>query len=208
MPSDRSRRTAARRDWLFLITGDDRQHRGNALYDDDPERRYSFDSTVSRSRAVRAGDRVVIWDGARLLGAARIERLVQQPGLKLRNRCPTCRQTTLKQRKTITPVFRCDRCHSEFDHPLEEYVDVEDFVAEYGSTWIPLTGLLTASEVRALSDQPKSQHSIRPVAWEAFVQALRTRRHLAAATQVERLRSVIPRRSDGSHSAGAEPPQS
>lgn len=59
--------------WLVLAVGNDRQHGGNAGYDDVPDTHYSWDSTVANHGQISPGDFIVLWDKHRLIGASVIE---------------------------------------------------------------------------------------------------------------------------------------
>ena len=45
--------------WLVLAVGNDRQHGGNAGYDDVPDTHYSWDSTVANHGQISLG--VLLW---------------------------------------------------------------------------------------------------------------------------------------------------
>src|SRR4051794_29005237 len=101
--------------WLLLAVGDDRQHGGNEGYDDDPTSRYRWDSTVPNHAAIRAGDRIAIWDKRQLLGASVIEEIEEGTGSKTLLRCPHCGRATIKARKRLKPIFKCYSCKGVFD---------------------------------------------------------------------------------------------
>jgi len=52
--------------WLVLAVGNDRQHGGNAGYDDVPDTHYSWDSTVANHGQISLG--VLLWFVMDLLG--------------------------------------------------------------------------------------------------------------------------------------------
>lgn len=143
--------TAATRDtktWLLLTFGDERQYAGNRGYEDDPSRAYRYDSFVPNFRQVAAGDAVVLQARDKTLGCARIERIDEQDGVKDRQRCPECRTTAIKTRRTARPLYRCDRGH-EFDEPLSERVPCKLFAAHFGSSFVPVTESVDVQLVRA-----------------------------------------------------------
>src|SRR5690606_35332214 len=105
-----------RRGWSFLVIAGRRQYAGNAGYNDDPEKLYRFDSAVGNSGQVAPGDLVALRDRHAVMGVAIIDAIRAEPGVKERFRCPECRTTALKERRSKQPRFRCDRGH-EFDQP-------------------------------------------------------------------------------------------
>lgn len=137
-----------RRAWLLLAFGDERQYAGNLGYDDDPSRVYRYDSFVPNHRQLAEGDLVLLRGRSALLGCAKIERIESRPGTKERLRCPICKKSTLKTRKSRQPAFRCDDGH-EFDEPLRETVDCRVFEAHFGDTFVPTTQAISEAHLRA-----------------------------------------------------------
>lgn len=89
-------------------------------------------------------------------------------------RCPSeaCRRIEIRQ--LSDDRYRCTRCHHEFPQAElnEEAVEVETFEAEYFAAWTPIAGV-DAAECRQMAQNPRSQHSIRPLNLErlqAFLQ--------------------------------------
>jgi hypothetical protein len=158
--------------WLMLAAGDSRQHGGNAGYDDDPERRYVWDSTVPHHASPRRGDVIVLWDKVTLLGASVIESLDEADSVKTRFRCPKCSQTGFKRRTEMRPAFRCPDCLHEFDEPVEEMLKVHTYKTAHGAAWVNLEGVLSGSTLRELCQQPKSLHSLRELELQAFKRAI------------------------------------
>lgn len=64
--------SAKLRTWVVLSFGDDRQHAGNAGYDDDPHKWYSYDSYVANHRQIANGDFLILCDRVRALGIAQV----------------------------------------------------------------------------------------------------------------------------------------
>ncbi|MBU3066416.1 HNH endonuclease [Nocardia sp. NEAU-G5] len=159
-----------RQAWLVMSKAAYRRLGGGEKYDDDPSRRYSWDSTVPNHLNVRPGDFVVLWDEVESLGASVIERIRTGRAVKRRGRCTnvTCRTTNYEARKTMRPIFRCSECGTTFDDPVFEDVDVETFRSDHGQAWVELVGAFSAEELRAFCDKPKSQNSFRTLDWDAF----------------------------------------
>lgn len=122
--------------WLVLTFGEERQYAGNAGYDDEPGKWYSYDSYVANHRQVSAGDCVILCDRARALGIARIEKIDSEPSTRVLQRCPVCNITGIKKRKTKKPAYRCNDGH-EFDEPVREDATCTKYTAHFGDTFKP-----------------------------------------------------------------------
>jgi len=133
--------------WLVLSFGEERQHGGNAGYRDDPERVYRYDSFVPNHKRVSEGDLLVIAGRKGLMGFARIARIERQPGYKTFLRCPECRTSAIKKRKFAKVLFRCNHGH-EFDVPLSEEVECQEFAAHYEGTFVRATHDIPMHELR------------------------------------------------------------
>lgn len=154
------------RAWSFLIVDEgDRQHRGNEGYDDEPNRHYTWDSTVPNREGPSAGDVCLVRDSRGALGVSWIDDIERTFGAeKLRLRCPFCASTALKSRTAIQPTFRCSRCKEAFDDPVEEKIEITRYRADYARSWLPIDGAVTASELEANCYLSRSrQQAIRPV---------------------------------------------
>lgn len=159
--------------WLVIAAGEDRQHGGNAGYEDDPRSTYHWDDTVANHAGPAAGDQIALWDKTALLGVSVIERIDKREETKIRYRCAACGKTQFKARKSA-PRFRCyvKTCLAEFDEPERETLEVTTYRTDHAAAWVDLPGLLDASALRALCVQPKSIQSIRELKWAAFEHAL------------------------------------
>ena len=163
------------RAWLMMaVDPDDRQFGGNDGYTDHPDVFYSWDSRVPHSRAVTVGDRVVLWDKHKSLGASVVEEIIQGVGPKTIYRCRECKKASIKRRKVKRPFFRCHNqdCKAEFDNPITETVEVQTYRSMHDGAWIPLHGVLSGGELRALCVDKESQQAIRPLDWLAFSKAI------------------------------------
>ena len=109
----------AGRCWLVLTFGDDRSYAGNLGYQDDLRTLYRYDSDVQNHMRVSRGDVCVIRNRHQLLGVAVVGEIESRQTTKVRQRCPVCGTTTLAERSTVAPRFRCARKH-EFDEPRRE----------------------------------------------------------------------------------------
>jgi HNH endonuclease len=158
------------RAWLVTTKSDYRRLGGYTKYDDDPTSHYSYDSHVANSRQVAVGDRLVFWDEVSLIGASTVASIDQRPGIKKISRCPNCSTTNIAARKTMTPRFRCDDCHAEFEVPVIAEVEVTLYQTDHQQGWVDLAGLLDGATLRGLTGY--SQNSIRRIDWEQFASAV------------------------------------
>lgn len=127
--------------WVVLTFGDDRQHAGNAGYDDAPEKWYSYDSFVANHRQIAVGDCLILCSRKRSLGVARIIDIDEEPSTRLLQRCPSCQDTGIKKRISKTPAYRCKNGH-EFEDPARENASCTKYVARFGLTFRPFTDTL------------------------------------------------------------------
>lgn len=135
------------RTWLFLTLSDsERLYRGNLGYADDPRRTYRYDSFVPNHRQVAIGDRAIIRGKKDILGSAIIESIEAVEGEKVRQRCPVCQGTNLKQRSTAVPRFKC-ACGAEFDEPKAGTVLCRLYSANFGESFVELSELVTVSDL-------------------------------------------------------------
>lgn len=172
--------------WLLLAAGDSRQHGGNLGYDDQADVYYTWDSTVNNHSNVRVGDAIAIWDKRRLLGVSVIEDITATATEKLIRRCPspTCGKSSIKERTTKEPRFRCQVCRLEFDEPDTEVVQVMEYRSRHDAAWSSLEDVLSGEHLRALCESPKSQLSMRALDWGRFKDAVEDR---GAESAVERV---------------------
>jgi hypothetical protein len=124
--------------WAFLVIDDsERNHMGNAGYQDVIGKQYTWDDKVPNGRYVKPGDLIVIRDGKWLLGVAWIDAIETWPETKERFRCPNpdCGDTKFRQRTQQATRFRCRKCGNEFDERAVEPLDVIVSSADYERTW-------------------------------------------------------------------------
>lgn len=160
------------RAWLVIASGDDRAYGGNDGYTDEPDAYYSWDTTVPHHRNLAIGDRIVLWDKTELIGYSAIESIDTEPGMKMLRRCPKCTKSRFKARKNLEPTYKCQECSAEFDQPTSELKQVTNYRSRHDAAWVDAKGALSAEKLRSLCESPESQQSIRPLAWDAFSQAL------------------------------------
>lgn len=155
------------RAWSLLAVTGRRQHAGNEGYSDDPARLYRYDSTVGNSRHVSEGDLAVIRNTVGLVGIGLIAKISTHEGEKQRFRCPTCSTTSIKHRSAVSPAYRCAEGHV-FDEPAVEIIQVTNYEAAYGDTWLALPDVMDAAVLRAVTPGAGTQNSIRAMDAPAF----------------------------------------
>ncbi|MGY4684403.1 HNH endonuclease [Micromonospora aurantiaca (nom. illeg.)] len=185
------------RAWLMLAVGADRQHGGNDGYDDDPDVHYSWDDTVPNARTVAVGDRIVLWDREAVIGASLIEEIETGHAEKILYRCPRCNRADIKRRKRQSPQFRCFPCSDTFDVATTRVERVETFRSRHDANWVDLGRCLDGRTLRSLCVSPKSQLSMRPLVWDAFVEALRSAGRGRGATFLEDATRWVQSRPEG-----------
>ncbi|WP_199743975.1 HNH endonuclease signature motif containing protein [Verrucosispora sp. FIM060022] len=185
------------RAWLMLAVGADRQHGGNDGYDDDPDAHYSWDGTVPNARTVAVGDRIVLWDREAVIGASLIEEIETGHAEKILYRCPRCNRADIKRRKRQSPQFRCFPCSDTFDVATTRVERVETFRSRHDANWLDLGRCLDGRTLRSLCVSPKSQLSMRPLVWDAFVKALRSAGRGRGATFLEDATRWVQSRPEG-----------
>jgi hypothetical protein len=158
------------RAWLVTTKSDYRRLGGYTKYDDDPSSHYSYDSNVANSKQVAVGDRLVFWDEVSLIGASTVASIDQWPGTKKISRCPNCSTTNIASRKTKSPRFRCDDCHTEFEVPVVDEAEVARYQTDHQQGWVDLAGLLDGPTLRELTGY--SQNSVRRIDWDQFASAV------------------------------------
>ena len=102
--------------WLLMTVGDNRQHGGNAGYDDQADVYYTWDSTVPNHAQVKRGDPIAIWDKDRLLGISVVEEISQQTKEKLLFKCPFCGMAGIKARQTKSPRYKSLQVQGSLRH--------------------------------------------------------------------------------------------
>lgn len=176
------------RAWLLMTVGDNRQHGGNAGYDDQVDLHYTWDSTVPNHGNIRQGDRIALWDKDRLLGMSVIEEISTETKEKLLFKCPACGMAGIKARKEKHPLYKCYKCGIEFDTPRSQVVTVTEYRSRHDAAWTPLDNLLPGAALRLLCESPRSQLSMRALRWDDFRQAVLSKGAEKAVYRVEQRR--------------------
>lgn len=123
--------------WVLKSKGSKSSFGGNKGYADDPVSSYVYDTTVKNHDKIKVGDKVVITGKKFIIGYAVIGSIETKDDVpKTRYRCPICNTQEHYERKNITPRYKCRKKH-EFDVPNEEPISVTEFIAQYGSDFIP-----------------------------------------------------------------------
>jgi hypothetical protein len=148
--------------WALMSLTEGRQYAGNHGYADVLSRVYRYDSHVSSSRRVEEEDLAFVRDGKYLVGVAIIRKILHWDGTKIMRRCPSCETTGLKERRHKKPRYRYDRGH-EFARPREQRVNVTQFEAHFGNSFIPVPKSITVSELKAAAPRPSDQKSIEEI---------------------------------------------
>lgn len=175
--------------WLLMTVGDNRQHGGNAGYDDQADVYYTWDSTVPNHAQIKTGDPIAIWDKDRLLGISVIEEIEEETTEKLLYKCPHCGKAGIKARQTMSPRYKCYKCKGVFDTPDAQTATVTEYRSRHDAAWTSLENLLPGADLRHLCQSPKSQLSMRPLRWDAFQEAVSTK---GAERAVERVIQRAP----------------
>jgi putative restriction endonuclease len=126
--------------WVFKTVEDaDRASRSVDNYNDELSSKYNYDSNVKNYKNIKIGDKIILIDKKKILGFAQIENIDISNGKKTIRRCPNpdCRSTNIEQRKTLKPLYRCNRGHV-FDFPTETVMDVRKFTAYYPNNFKPI----------------------------------------------------------------------
>lgn len=178
------------RGWMLLTKKiDDLQHAGNNGYKDILSEEYAFDATVPNHAEVRVGDVVFIWNGSSSEGVSVIEEIKTRKVTKLIYQCPSCRKSTIKKRKTLSPEYRCSSCGDEFGSPNLKEKEVQEYSASYQPGWTSLTEF-SGAECRGFAISPKSQHSIREINLNKLENALGPDRFGSAYAYRRRLKNL------------------
>ena len=159
------------RAWALIVISGRRQYGGNTGYDDDLAEVYRYDSDVANSRKLSPGDVVLLRDRNRMLGVARVERVTSRQGSKQRFRCPMCGVTSIKERRTKTPRWRCNKAH-EFDVPEGERVAVTLYEAHFHGTFQSPRVNIQTSAIKKAALRPSDQISIEELDQDRLVLAL------------------------------------
>jgi ribosomal protein S27AE len=160
------------RSWLVIAAGENRAHRGNDGYDDDPSNYYTWDDTVGNHNSMKVNDRIVLWDKQTLLGVSIIEEIDREMSTKSIHTCPNCGASKLKARTKKLPRFYCSKCRNAFENVVTTQKEVLTSRCRHDAAYVDLTGQLSGDQLRHACLSPKSQLSIRELDWSKFVKLL------------------------------------
>jgi putative restriction endonuclease len=162
------------RTWVVLTFGEDRQHAGNAGYDDAPEKWYSYDSYVANHRQVAPGNCLILCDRNRALGVARAITIDKEPGTRVLQRCPECADTGIKRRIAKQPAYRCKKGH-EFEEPVSENASCTKYTAHFGGTFKPFAELFGRNFLRQGCPRYSDQAAMQEFEFARIETEFRTR---------------------------------
>jgi hypothetical protein len=152
-----------RRAWLVLSLGAEREYGGNGGYDDELEQVYRYDSLVQNHKQVTERDLLIISNGEIVLGVAKVSSIHRSKGNKKQNRCPECRITHIKPRKTLSPRYKCKAGH-KFDVPVVTRKPVTRFEARFdGAFRSALQERISAEQVRQACPRYNGQVAMQEV---------------------------------------------
>ncbi|MGR0319457.1 HNH endonuclease [Agromyces sp. ZXT2-3] len=175
--------------WLMIASGSPGRAQGSA-YGDAIGRTYVWDSRVPNHHLPQVGDLLLLRGDTEFLGASVIESIEREDGTKLRLRCPRCGLHQVAERSTVSPRYRCMKCHETFDEPDVETIPVTRYRARYDSSWVEAQTSIALSDIRAHLVHPASQHSISPLRHEDL-DSLLDATLVRGASMIRRARSVI-----------------
>jgi ribosomal protein L37AE/L43A len=116
--------------WLLLEKSDDtRISKGIEGYQDKTGELYNHDNLVPNHKQLGTGDYVILRKENDILGVGRVGKIAQGADAKIHRRCPECRSTDIRERKTRSPKWKCGKCAHEFETPSESIVEVKSFEA-------------------------------------------------------------------------------
>jgi putative restriction endonuclease len=150
------------RAWSLMTLAGDRQYAGNRGYADEPRRTYKYDSNVANHKNVQSGHLVIVRDRSRVLGIARIEQILQQPGEKHISRCVVCGTTAIKERQNKEPRYRCNKGH-EFAKPRFETAPVMLYDAHFENTYTDALDAVSIAQLKSAALRPSDQLSIEEI---------------------------------------------
>jgi len=149
--------------WMLTITGR-QSYWGNDSYQNDPKRRYSYDSHVQNHKSMSEGDLVIIREGDKLTGISIIQEIEKSTGTKNLNICPVCELQGVRFRKTLSPAWICDQGH-QFREPKKKTKNIVNYFASYNHYYVELTPKVDWRSL-ATCFKNKSTTSIRELSLE------------------------------------------
>lgn len=176
----------------MLAVGSARAHGSNDGYDDEPSKRYHWNSSVPNHAQPADGDVIAIWNKVELVGVSVIEAITATDDVDFdHNACPNCGRSSIKRRKVKKPGWLCFDCHHQFDNPRVDTRKVRDYHTAHGVAWVDLLGVLDAAALRKVCLEPRSQLSIRELNWDGFRRSIAGERQLGSLGVVEQGRKQV-----------------
>jgi putative restriction endonuclease len=156
--------------WLLSVFGEERQYAGNKGYEDDVLQRYEYDSNVANHLRMGLGDLVVLRDPTKMLGVASIHRIDEVEGIKIQLRCTeaNCGTTSLKERTSKSPRYRCSNGH-EFQTPIVREIDVVKKTAFFGNSFRSAPSAVPLEDLRDCCPRRSDQLSIQELSVAAVI---------------------------------------
>ena len=120
--------------WLLLEKSDEtRIYNSIDSYNDSTGEIYNYDSLVQNCKNLKKDDLAFIRKENSIIGYGQIGHISSEIGMKPLRKCPECSTTAIAERKTRIPKWRCSRCRSTFEEPIEDTKQVELYSASFKS---------------------------------------------------------------------------
>ncbi len=150
------------RAWLVLSLGSEREYAGNVGYDDELETVYRYDSFVPNHLQLSKGDLLILCNRVKVLGIAKISRILAHDGSKELSRCSVCGIATIKVRKNKRPQYRCRDGH-EFDKPDVTSEQCIRYSAWFDGAFQAVRGTIPVQQVRDACPRYNGQLAMQEV---------------------------------------------
>ena len=152
--------------FLFLEKSDNtRVSKGINGYSDKTGKEYKYDNLVPNYKKVKMNDLAIIRKENKIIGITKVEKITESESTKEHNRCPTCKKTDIRKRKSRQPKYKCGKCSEEFNIPDTTEKVVTSFTA-YLSEYLPLENAPSVKDVKKCAiggNGAKSRLSILPL---------------------------------------------
>lgn len=155
--------------WICISKSHDQIVRAGDGYLESLGLSYEWRKALPNGTEMATNDVIVIRDAERILGISRIEDVKKKLKLHTSNRCPKCDAAQVRERKTLSPKYKCARCGIVFSKVVTHSEKEEFRIATYAPGWVALDeSPLTLKGWRRISKTPKSQHSIQEIDLDKF----------------------------------------
>lgn len=188
---DSSRRTE-RTYWSVLTRAD----LATRPYQDVLGAKYVYTSQVPNYKRIVEGDVFLVRDEDVILGAGMVDQIRVRGVVIQTKACPACERSGISTRKSISPTFRCNRCHHEFEEPLTRRVEGLEFEAFYGQTWEEFTRPVPRQVLNSLLAAKPGQNAIHRLDLSRTEEFLRRHSSVGFSADVRDLRAP----ASGGHS--------